>query len=416
MVNAAARTHVAGSVQGPVGVHAADHLDLHQRLAGWGAALLAFLAASEPNLTLRFGPFIAAGVFLLSNPLRSRARATEWLLGAFLLWCILSQLWTTVPTSFFLKMLMIISLAATFVGLRAAILWGANCRLAVAAYILGCTYGLARTSIQLIGGSEIVYSDNFGRVTQVGDLNVNYVAYSTLTGIVLMLIALQGGQIRGRRARFWVIVSIGVLAAGAFSTQTRGVQVSLALIAFWLIVSRFGRPFKVVASLSLAAVLAVSLGWVDGYLATLEFGNRTESGLSGRLPLWASARESWSGSLFGGIGLGGDRAHNASNFATHNTILGLGMTTGLIGLLLFLAFVCRSQTDRLEDWSDWDRRFRLGLILLAFVPILLTSSWEWSASGWAGLALLSQPIVGRGARGGRSPGPVQSRRDGVVLG
>ncbi|MEA3550240.1 O-antigen ligase family protein [Pseudarthrobacter sp. C1] len=362
-------------------------------IAGSAAALIAFLAAWEPNAALRYGPFIAVAAFLLGRPLRFRIGLTEWALVLFMLWALLSSVWTQHPDVFVAQMIIYSSLAIMFIGVRAACRWGQNEALAVGGYVIGCLYGLALTSFQLIAGYGEIYRDSLGRITQVGTLNINYVAYTAVTAIVLLLLALQSNQLQSRRMRLLAIAAVVILVIGSMSTQTRGVQVSTALLGVWLIIARFGRPAKVITGLCVLAIVGVSFGWVDPMLERIDIGDRSIAGLSGRLPLWESARAVWQESLLTGAGLGADRAQNAENLATHNTILGIGVTLGIIGLALFLAFAVSAVNDRIQDLDAPTQRFRMITIIIAFTPILLTSPWEGTASGWVGLALLSTPVL-----------------------
>lgn len=380
-------------------------------IAGLAAAVIAFISAWEPNAALRYGPFIAVGAFLLSRPLRFRVGVTEWAIVLFVVWVALSQFWTEHPAAFASQLIAFSSLAVMFVGVRAASRWGQNEAIAVGGYVAGCIYGLALTSFQLITGAGPVYYDSFGRVTQVGSLNVNYVAYTTVAAIVLVLLALQSGQIRGRRMRMIAIATLVVLALGGLSTQTKGAQISMLLLGAWLLVSRFGRPVKVFTTVCVVAVVSVSFGWIDQLLKALDTGDRSIAGLSGRLPLWESARSTWAESILTGAGLGADRAQNVNNLPTHNTFLGLGITLGIVGLALFLTFAISSLNDRLRDLSAPDRRFRILTIIVALTPILLTSSWEGTASGWVGLALLSTPIL---AAAHNAAGTIEGR-EGLAL-
>lgn len=362
-------------------------------VAGYAAALVAFIAACDPNTALRYGPFIAAAAFMLSRPWRYRIGVTEWALAAYLLWALMSQIWTQHPNVFTGQIIVLASLATMFVGVRAATWWGQNQALTVTGYIAGCLYGLAQTSFQLITGEGEVYTDEFGRITQVGTLNINYVAYTTLTAIVLILLALQGGQVKRRRMKMLMYAVLVILMVGAVSTQTRGVHISLVLLGAWILVSKFGRPMKTITTACVVAIVSVSAGWASGFLDDLDRGNRGIEGLSGRTTLWESARSKWVESFFAGEGLGADRVQNAGYLPTHNTFLGLGITLGMVGLALFLIFAVSSLNDRIQGLSVRDRRFRLITIILAFTPILLTSSWEAASSGWVGLALLSTPIL-----------------------
>jgi O-antigen ligase len=362
-------------------------------VAGWAAASIAFLAAWEPNAAVRYGPFIATAAFISSRPLRFRIGATELALALFLLWAFLSQLWTEHPEVFETQMIVYASFAITFTGVHAAIRWGKNGVMAATGYVAGCLYGLAMTSFQLIAGEGPIYRDAFGRITQVGSLNVNYVAYTAVTAIVLLLMALQERQIKSRRMRMIAFATLIILVFGGLSTQTRGVQISIALLGIWFLVSRFGRPAKAVTAGCVIAIMSVSFGWADELLGGFDGGERSTGGLSGRLPLWESARATWQESIVTGAGLGADRAQNAYNLSTHNTFLGLGVTLGVVGLLLFLAFAASAVNDRIRILSVPEQRFRIITIIVAFTPILLTSPWDGMASGWVGLALLSTPIV-----------------------
>lgn len=376
-------------------------------LAGVAVAVIAFISAWEPNAALRYGPFIAVGAFLLSRPLHFRVGVTEWAVLLFVVWAALSQFWTENPAVFDSQLIAFSSLAIMLVGVRAASRWGKNEAIAVGGYVTGCVYGLALTSFQLISGAGPVYSDPFGRITQVGSLNINYVAYTTVTAIVLLLLALRSGQVKSRLLRLLVIGALVVLVLGGLSTQTRGVQLSLVLLGAWLLISKFGHPVKTITTVCVVSMLSVSFGWIDQILNGLEIGDRTLAGLSGRLPMWESARSTWAESIFTGAGLGADRAQNVSNLPTHNTFLGLGVTLGIVGLALFLTFAISSLNDRLRDLSVPDRRFRIITIIVALTPILLTSSWEGTASAWVGLALLSTPILA----GAHTPREDQTPRD-----
>lgn len=364
---------------------------LHLRLASLGAASIAFIAAFEPNTALRFGPFIAIAVLALANPSRLRIGKTELALIAYVAWSFLSQFWTVAPTLFIVRFTIVLSLAVMFLGIRAAIRYGNSAPFVLGGYVIGCVVGLGLTSLEFLTGGAIL-RDVSGRVTQVDDLNVNYVAYGCVTAIVLLVFTLRTQSVAARRLRILVWAALVFLAIGVISTQTRGAQIALGLFAVWLVISRFGKPLKLVVTTAAVAAFAVSSGWVNDQLDLLDYGARSLSGLSGRLQLWEIARDAWRSEPIIGIGVGGTRTLNANQLPTHNTFLELLATVGVIGFLLFLLFVCFSQTDRLEGLTDGERRFRIASTIIAFLPILLSSAWEMSASGWVGLALLSQPL------------------------
>lgn len=374
--------------------HRSRQQPVHLQLATFGAAGIAFMAAVEPNLTLRYGPFIAVGVFILSYPHRFRVGATEWALATFVLWVVLSQFWTRYPAQHALTMTGIMSLAIIFIGVRAAVRWGHNVRFVVAAFVVGCLVGLARTSWDLLRSDAAVLLDPVtGRLTQVGDLNVNYIAYGVLAAVLLLTLVLHARQFRSKRERLVEVMSIVALSAGVVATGTRGAQVALVLLGLWVIVSRFGTPLKTVVVSCIAITVAVSFGWIDWLLLDFDFGERSQGALSGRLGIWPIARETWAEAPIHGVGLGAVRAQTAAGIPAHNFILEIGTTLGAIGLLLLIAFFCFSLTDRLGELSDRDRRFRLGAVLLVFTPVLLSGTWEYSANAWVALALLSQPIL-----------------------
>lgn len=364
-----------------------SHLPLHLRAAGVGAASIAFIAAFEPNIALRYGPFIAAGVFLLANPARFRIGATEWALFTFLVWVAISQFWALYPERFPLAAMSIASSAAMFIGIRAAIRWGGTASFVVKAYATGCVIGLARTSLGWVEAGGLI-RDGAGRITQAGDLNVNYVAYGSVAAFLLLVLSWR--QVRTRRGRFATIVLLGILGSGIGATQTRGAQIGLLLLLAWLLVSRFGRPLKTITALSALVAIFVSFGWATNALALAAYGARSIDGLSGRGVLWEGARYLWGNNVLFGAGFGGVRAVTPGALPAHNLILGLGAEVGIVGLGIFLLFLYLSQTDRIVGSAGLE--IRLGAILLTFLPILLTSSWEMFASAWVGIALLSQPI------------------------
>ena len=387
---------------------------IHLRMASLGAAAIAFLAAFEPNLTLRYGPFIALGVFLLANPHRLRIGATEGTLAAFILWSILSQYWTVYPAYFALTLTIVLSLAILFIGIRAAVRWG-HISFVVTAYALGCFVGLARSSWMIVQGSEVLHDPVTGRVTQAGDLNVNYVAYGSLAAGLLLVLMFQSRQIRGRGRKLMSVALLVGLVAGILATGNRGAQIALVLLLLWLFVTKFGRPLKTVITAFVVVALSVSFGWVDDWLWRLDFGERAKGGLSGRLEIWPIARDTWARAPIEGVGFGAVREQTAANLPAHNTILEIGTTLGIIGLLLFISFLCFSQIDRLAMLSGYDRRFRLGAIVLVFTPVLLSGTWEFSANAWVAIALLSQPALNQSisARAGADRAGGRERRPGL---
>lgn len=364
---------------------------LHIRLASFGAAGVAFLAAYEPNLALRYGPFLAVATFILASPLRHRIGKTEIALLAYVIWSFISQFWSVSPETFAVRFTIVASLGVMFLGVRAVIRHGNSAAFVLAGYVAGCVVGLALTSLELIS-SDSVIRDFTGRVTQVDDLNVNYVAYGCVTAIILLVFAIRTRSITARRLRFVVWPLIVFLGVGVLSTQTRGAQIALVLFIIWLLISKFGRPLKLVLALATISAAVISSGILNEQLAVLDYGDRSISGLSGRLELWQIARDAWESHPLLGVGLGATRSLNVNNLPTHNTFLELGATVGTTGLLLFVLFVSFSQSDRTALLTDPERRFRVAGSVVAFLPIMLSSAWEMSASGWVGLALLSQPL------------------------
>lgn len=369
---------------------ASKKLSPHLWVAGIAAAFIAFLSAYEPNLTLRFGPVLALAAFVLSNPLSYRIGRTEWTLFAFVLWCAASVTWTQHADTYELNIITVLSLAVIFLGVRSAIRWTPS--FAIFGYTAGCLVGLAR--LASTSPEDIVFTDVGGRVTQVGYLNANYVAYGAVAAVLLLALMLKSRPM-GRLPRLAVLAIMLVLVWGiVFVTQTRGAQIALVALGVWLVIVKLlGRPLKTVVAVCLALGLSISLGWLTGLLSFLDYGDRGMAGLSGRTGLWAVAREAWTESLLLGVGLGGVRERTPSGAPAHNTFLELGATVGLIGVALFFAFIFLSQTDRLAMLNIDDRRLRVGAIVVAFTPVLLSSTWELSASAWIALALLSQPVL-----------------------
>lgn len=365
---------------------------VHLIIASLGAASIAFLGAFEPNLTLRFGPFIAVGVLLFSNFHRFRIGRTEWLLAAFLGWCMASQFWSSRPDSFSVHFTALLASAAIFIGIRSAIRWGHGVIVVSYGYALGVIVGIIRTSSDFASPEAV--RDIAGRVAQVGDLNVNYVAYGAVAAtLALVLIYQQRRKVAGKLFKLCTIALIVVLGAGGIATQTRGAQIALALLFLWLIVSRFTRPIKTVAIGAVAVAIAISAGWVDSFLSLFDYGTRSLSGLSGRVEMWAVARSIWGEALFEGSGFGVVRGSTNYSLPAHNTILELGASIGAVGVLLFFGFAVCTMTDRTGALDVRDRRFRLGAIIVTMAPIVLSGTWEFSASAWIALAVLSQPLA-----------------------
>lgn len=361
-------------------------------LSGVLGGMAAFLAAFDPNFGLRYGPILAVAAFFVSRPARLRIGRTEVLMFAYLLWVVASNLWAQYPDFARTQTLAAISVGLLYLGMKAAARSHRNAQLVLGGYCGGAIFGILIAN-GVIPSSGPVYRDQFGRITQVGSVNINYVAYTALTSIVLILVRLRHGVRVGSGRRLLLYAALGVSTLGAILSGTRGVQVSLLLLVVWYVLPRLWVYYWAIAAISVAVALAVSAGWVDLLLGLVDVGQRSKGDLSGRLPLWENARTVWYKWPLAGGGMGVDRATNVSQLATHNVFLGVGASLGAIGLVLLIGLVRSSLNDRVALEGVEAHRSKNLAVILAFMPVLLTSAWHASASGWAGLALLSSPLV-----------------------
>lgn len=372
-----------------------ERMSPHRAVAVAVMAPIVFLAPFEPNFTLRYGPFIALFGVLISGPLGYRIGWTEWSLALFALWVGLGTFWTGFPEAYSTNMLAVMSVAVIFVGIRAATRDGAGVRVLIAAYVVGSAVGLLRTSSQFATPEAV--RDTLNRVTQVGDLNVNYVAYATVAAVLMLLLLLTSGGVRKRLWKIGVIVVIVTLCAGIAATQTRGALLAIILLGLWLLGSRFGQPIKTVVVTSFVVAFAITAGWADGALNLIDVGARAVFGLSGRTELWELARTIWGQHFLMGAGFGAVRAVTTYSLPAHNTFLELSATLGLIGALLYFTTVVSAMRDRLDNLPARDRAFRIGALVVTFLPAALSATWELSAAAWVAFAILSQPATLRDA-------------------
>lgn len=363
------------------------------QLGGFAAAVVAFFAAFEPNLTIRYGPLVASFAIISTRPLSMRLGATEVWLTALVGWAGLSWLWSWYPEEYETRFIALVAFAIIFLAIRSATRWATNAWVVLGGYLVGCSVGLARTSLDLFGSSTAI-RDRFMRITQVDDLNVNYVAYGAVFAVlscVLILMTSLGNDL-ARRSRLILWVAVCFLTVGIVTTGTRGAILGLACLAIWILVTRVAVPFWPLTASAVGLLVLTSSGLVDNLIGNLDLGNRDEAGLSGRLPLWAAARTAWADSPFLGIGLGGTRQLNSLHLPTHNMLLENGATLGLAGLFLLVAFLLAALTDRISALSQDEKHVRLGAVIITLLPIAMSSGWDATATGWVAVAILSQPI------------------------
>ncbi|MEJ8285124.1 O-antigen ligase family protein [Curtobacterium citreum] len=363
------------------------------RLAGIGAAVLAFASAIEPNLVLRYGPVVAIVTLILSNPRRLRLGWTEVLLGLFVVWIGYSQLWSVAPERYLVNALTLVSSALSFVAVRAAIDRGVNLFVVFVAYVSGNFVALAMTSWQLVANGEAQLDGD--RVTQAGVLNVNHVAYGLVASIALVVLLWRSSVMQQPIVRVLTITLLVFLVAGVLATGTRSALLAILCLAAWLVIRWLGGSLRALTVVVVAWSVFVSAGWLDRVLELVDFGERGRGGLSGRLDIWPVARQLWDQDWLLGSGLGAVRSATPDQLASHNTILETGSTLGLVGLVVFFAFLVLSQRDRLGEIPDSTRDLRLGVVIATLTPIVLSGIWEYDASGWMALALLGQPFIER---------------------
>ena len=248
----------------------------------------------------------------------------------------------------------------------------------------------ALISFYVIDGHALTY-----RMWGLGQLDHELVVgryFATLTIVMFTLIPAR------HRYRPLPLLALALMLAVVFLSQNRSVWGALiAALAVWVVMDLDWRRLIPMALIG-AAGLALLLCFPEALL---------KRGLSGRPELWQDGLALWSQHPWMGLGLGSDytlfRSDNQEILHhTHNLLIHVGITTGLLGVLLFAALWLVSGV------SLWRHRSlplaRCGFIwwVFASVAFLVDGAYLWSKPDdtWFQIWMTIAIALGVGSRPG----------------
>lgn len=352
-------------------------------------AIVAGLSTFDPALTLAVGPWVAIAVFILGRPLKLQIKAPMVLALAFVLWAYASQEWTAFPeitraTAFLWGQILVM-----FVAAYDLLKTKAHVRLVAYGYLVGAVFTVAKNIFTDPYATEVAVAA--GARAELGNANVNYVAYALSAGFGLVLLLWMTKK-NTKSAVLGLGGAVAFIVIGVNISDTRGALLGLALVVGWVLISLiFPRPPLVTAVVALLLVaFSIVTGVADQASLTLESGVRATGDWSGRLVIWPWARDVWAADPWIGVGAGGFREMNAYGVLAHNIILQTGTGLGIIGVAILVALIWSALAWKRTAGKQPKRALLVGAFLLASAPAYLSGVWETAPASWVALAIFAR--------------------------
>lgn len=223
----------------------------------------------------------------------------------------------------------------------------------------------------------------------VPGLNRNFTSYVFAATIFLLIIFSRYlARTRLQKVVPWVVCAI--LAYFIVRLGTRGALISVSLMVVWIVYARlFGSRIAPLAfAVSGVGCLLLSFGALETAIVAIDGLFQRDTGdLSGRLPVWGYARHLIADHFFTGIGAGAFQFVNPAEIGAHNVFLVILLDTGILGFLLFVAFIVGSLWPALRAGANPRQQFILGLFTAFFFPIAVSGHIELSPFTWLVFAL-----------------------------
>ena len=217
-------------------------------------------------------------------------------------------------------------------------------------------------------GRENPFALMFRAQGTLGDSNL----FATFLGMSFF-VALYYRNLKTPRPR-WVMVPMALQVAGIFFSASRGglLYFSFSLLVLFFISSRMTTRVAGVAALVVMSVVIMAIPDKGALLQANTFTDRmAASGASDRIELWRSAAERFQTSPLFGIGRGNfrllDQRDPTKTGQVHNTYLEILCELGLVGLVVYAAFVGKHFAALFSRRSDPGSR----LLMMALVTVLL---------------------------------------------
>lgn len=222
----------------------------------------------------------------------------------------------------------------------------------------------------------------------IADHNNNFTAYAICSAICVAAVYLSLFKSKlWFKVFFAVCVFVGLYTIDMLGT--RGAQISIvAMIIALLVPARLGKLafLGLLAVFVLLSVLIVT-GLAEPIIAAFDsVSARSDGELAGRIPTWRSASHYVQQNLFLGIGLGAFQHVSIMEINPHNFLFSLLLDWGLVGTLLFIAWlVAGFGKIRLPVLA----KYRVVSVVLAYaVPISLSGEWIFLPQTWIVLGVM----------------------------
>lgn len=353
---------------------------------------VAFLSpwATYTQFGLFLTPITLAGMALLIVYCADRIVSSDYVvsqvgfqLAIFSVYLLLGAVWAIDPKVWLNSIAWWIVCFAVFVGARRFIVT----RKHFFALMICMAAGMVPT-YSLLTVAEYTYtsSDRLG----VPGHNSNFTAYIVAGTVMLMLTPFRILKMT-QVSRIILIPALLLAFLLLYRLGTRGAEISaLGVIAFCI----FGRllplwALKTVVIGIFLFCLAITFGLLDWLIVAIDLlSDRSTGDLSGRGNLWKLAIEKFQSSPFLGSGLGAASKLGTEEVGAHNFFLVILVDTGLIGSLLFMAFIRSFAKKLLKNTVNG------GRILMYFAvywfPIATSGHWELSPFSWLVVGLTLQ--------------------------
>lgn len=341
--------------------------------------------AQTPSMSLVLLACVVAGPDLL----RRHDLVPELLAAATALIYWASIAWSAAPSLSGRVAADQIIMAGLFIAYRLALTDRRAMLLVGSGYLIGCLVLVRRLLVEN-AGADLALESAGVRYTIEG-VNQNFVAFSLCGGVAVAVLLTK---VAPRAAHVWIVG--GMLCwAGVLLTDTRAALVAVAMVVVWWVLGfrRFRHAGLRVLWIGVGVVaIGILTGWADGLLQRLVPVDieRDAGGLNGRLDFWPYARSAfWDEPLFG-LGAGAITQRLPGGVFAHNVILDIGTSVGVVGLLVFGAFVLSALWRTTADAEPALRCLLAGVVLCALAAPLLTGYWYQAAPVWLLLALFSR--------------------------